>query len=154
MHLGGARGLVAGACEVSAPTTRCTSRLLLAVLTPLPRQRRDWRHGNPRAPDALLAFPFAYTRCFLASTRNELFPLRNGSRPLGFLHSMVPGLRRAFPKREETVEGAPPYMKCAPRPEATLGTAHYFRTAGLPPPSQRRDAGSFNCKCGTGWGGS
>ena len=29
--------------------------------------RFDWRRGNPRAPDALIAFPQAYTRCFLAS---------------------------------------------------------------------------------------
>ena len=57
----------------------------------------DWRNGNPRAPDALLAFPYAYTRCFLSSVRNEFFPLRNETRPLGFMHNMVPGLRRALP---------------------------------------------------------
>lgn len=55
------------------------------------------RHKNPRAPDALLAFPFAYTRCFLAAVRNEFFPVRNESRPLGFLHNMIPPLRRALP---------------------------------------------------------
>ena len=44
------------------------------------RPWRDWRKGNPRAPDAMLAFPFAYTRCFLASVRNEFFPLRNETR--------------------------------------------------------------------------
>lgn len=59
--------------------------------------RLDWRRGNPRAPDALLAFPYAYTGCFLASTRNEFFPIRNESRPLSFMHNMVPALRRALP---------------------------------------------------------
>ena len=34
------------------------------------------RGRNPRAPDALLAFPFAYTRCFLGAVRNEFFPVR------------------------------------------------------------------------------
>ena len=33
--------------------------------------RMDWRASNPRAPDALIAFPYAYTRCFLASTRKR-----------------------------------------------------------------------------------
>ena len=59
----------------------------------------SWKR-NPRAPDALLAFPFAYTRCFLGSVRNELFPIRNESRPLGFLHNMIPALMKALP--EET----------------------------------------------------
>ena len=52
---------------------------------------------NSRAPDALLAFPFSYTRCFLGAVRNELFPIRNESRPLSFLHNMIPALRRALP---------------------------------------------------------
>ena len=59
--------------------------------------RHSWRR-NPRAPDAMLAFPFAYTRCFLGATRNELFPVRNESRPLGFLHNMIPALRMALPE--------------------------------------------------------
>ena len=61
------------------------------------RPWRDWRKSNPRAPDALIAFPFAYTRCFLGSVRNELFPLRNESRPLSFLHNAIVGINRALP---------------------------------------------------------
>ena len=37
--------------------------------------RRDWRRSNLRAPDALLAFPFAYTSCFRSAVRHEFFPL-------------------------------------------------------------------------------
>ena len=65
--------------------------------------RSDWRR-NLRVPDAMLAFPFAYTRCFLGAVRNELFPVRNESRPLGFLHNMIYGLHRALPANE----GQPP----------------------------------------------
>ena len=59
--------------------------------------RSDWRRSNVRAPDALIAFPYAYTRCFLASSRHEFFPVRNKSWPLGFMHNMVFGLMRALP---------------------------------------------------------
>ena len=61
------------------------------------RGRQDWRKSNPRAPDAIIVFPFAYTSCFLGSLRNELFPIRNETRPLSFMHNMVPALNRALP---------------------------------------------------------
>ena len=63
-------------------------------------RRGNWKLRNPRAPDALIAFPFAYTRCFLGAVRNELFPLRNESRPLSFLHNMIPGLIQALPEAD------------------------------------------------------
>jgi len=59
--------------------------------------RRDWRRSNLRAPDALLAFPYAYTSCFRSAVRHEFFPLRDEAKPLGFLHNMIPALRRALP---------------------------------------------------------
>lgn len=68
---------------------------------------RDWRRQNPRAPDAVVAFPFAYTRCFLGSVRNELFPLRNETRPLSFWHNAVVGLRKAVPE----APGEPPSIR-------------------------------------------
>ena len=40
--------------------------------------------------------------------RNEFFPLRNESRPLGFMHNMVPALRKALPHFSGRVSGADP----------------------------------------------
>ena len=59
--------------------------------------RTDWRRGNRRIPDALLAFPFAYASCFQSAVRNELFPSGDMAAPLGFLHNMLVGLMRALP---------------------------------------------------------
>ena len=70
--------------------------------------RGDWRRSNVRAPDALIAFPFPYTRCFVASAQNELFPIRNETRPLSFMHNMVPALNHAL---APTKEDEPPHVR-------------------------------------------
>ena len=71
-----------------------------------------WWMANTRAPDALIALPGAFASTLLMSTRHELFPVRDMPTPLGFMHHMVTGLKRA----------------CVP--EYPLGPPHRFMVAG------------------------
>jgi hypothetical protein len=85
----------------------------------------DWKWAVKRAPDAIIAFPFALTGCFEKAVEFEMLPpphAPNTTRIINFLHNMVHTLISAVPP----AAGAPKV------------SAHIFSKSrpcgGLPPP--------------------